>query len=82
METKRHYTAIRSITILAVVLIPAPVGKPTFNPNCHSTGSTTHPLCYTTSRAGGLAARLRLADSKPGHPGLSEISAGTGLHPG
>jgi len=62
--------------------IPAPVGKPNvgwcFILTATPPGIDSHPLCYT--RSGGPA--LRLADSKPGLPGLSEISAGTSLCPG
>ena len=77
-------TAIRSIKLLAVYLplsaSPMLVGISSLLP---PRGSTTHPLCYTRSGAGWAGPpALRLADSKPGRPGLSEISAGTGLRPG
>ena len=75
------YTAIRSITILAVVLIPAPVGKCwSFLPPHPGIDYPSALLHKVRHRWAGPPA-LRPVDSKPGRPGLPEISAGTGLRP-
>ena len=74
-----------SITILAVYLpLPASpmlVGVASLLPPHPGDRLPTHFVTQGRRRCAGPPA-LRLADSKPGRPGLSEISAGTGLRPG